>query len=70
MINNQSKTKEKLEPQDSEQKNIIPDKDDEKSVVNDEDLTYEQDSADFGNTAKTKEQSEQPVHPVKNPPKE
>lgn len=70
MINNQSKKKEKLEPQDSEQKNIIPNKNDAKSVVRDEDLTYDEDSADFGNAAKTKEQSEQPVHPVKNPPKD
>lgn len=70
MINNKSDKPEKLEPQDSERKDIKPGRDDDKSVVKPKDLDYEEEDADFKNLAKTKETSEQPVNPIKTPPKE
>ncbi|MGV3704221.1 MAG: hypothetical protein ACO1NU_02485 [Arcticibacter sp.] len=70
MTNNQSDNPERLEPQDSERKDIKPGKDDEKAVVKPEDLDYEAEDAHFKNPAKTKETSEQPVNPVKTPPKD
>ncbi|WP_407430359.1 hypothetical protein [Arcticibacter sp.] len=70
MTNNQSKKPEKLEPQDSEQKDIKPDRDDNKAVVHPEDLNYEKEDARFKDPAKTKETSEQPVNPIKTPPRD
>ena len=68
-MNNQSKKPEKLEPQDSDQKNINP-KNDEKAVVKPEDKVYNKQNASFINPAKQREQQEQPVHPVKKEPKD
>lgn len=68
MTNNQSNKPEKLEPQDSERKDIKPGRDDEKAVIKPEDLDYEEEDANFSNPAKTKENSEQPVNPIKTPP--
>lgn len=68
MTNNQSNKREKLEPQDSERKDIKPGRDDEKAVIKPEDLDYEEEDANFSNPAKTKENSEQPVNPIKTPP--
>lgn len=68
-MNNQSKKKEKLVPQDSEEKDIRPSKNDDKAVVHSEDLEYTKDKPEYKDPAKTKERSEQPVNPIKNPPK-
>lgn len=68
MTNNQSNKPEKLEPQDSERKDIKPGRGDEKAVIKPEDLDYEEEDANFSNPAKTKENSEQPVNPIKTPP--
>ena len=69
-INNQSDKPEKLEPQDSERKHIRHPEDDEEAVLKPEDLEYKEEEANFGSIAKRKEESEQPVTPVKNPPKD
>lgn len=69
-MNNQSKKAEKLEPQDSERKPVKHPENDNEAVVHPEDLEYHQEEADFGDVAKRKEQGEQPVDPVKEPPKE
>lgn len=42
----------------------------DKAVKKAEDEDYNQEEADFKNPAKKREQSEQPVHSVKTPPKE
>lgn len=42
----------------------------DKAVKQPEDKNYEKEEADFKNPAKKREQSEQPVHPVKKAPKE
>lgn len=69
-MNNQSKKPEKLEPQDSDQKNIHhPDEDDE-AVVKPADKEYNETDAGFKNPAKQREKSEQPVNPVKKEPEE
>ncbi|HEY0054508.1 MAG TPA: hypothetical protein VGB63_04050 [Pedobacter sp.] len=70
MINNQSDKPEKFEPKDSKQKGIKHPENDEEAVVKSEDLTYTKEDDDFGDIAKYKEQREQPVLPVKDPPKE
>lgn len=70
MKNNQSDKAEKMEPQDSEQKDIKPRRDDEKAVIKPEDQTYTEEDAHFKDPAKTKEGSEQPVNPIKTPPKD
>ena len=69
-MNNQSKKPEKLEPQDSDQKDIKHLRDDEKAVIKPEDKVYNKQDATFINPAKGREQGEQPVHPVKKAPKE
>lgn len=69
-MNNQSKKTEKLEPQDSEQKNIQHPGNDEEAVVKPEDKVYHRKDAAFPDPAKKREQNEQPVHPVKNAPEE
>lgn len=69
-MNNQSKKPEKLEPQDSDQKNIEHPKDDDKAVVKPEDKVYKKEEPAFDNPAKRREQNEQPVNPIKDPPKE
>ena len=40
----------------------------DKVVKQPEDTHYDKEEADFENPAKRKEESEQPVHPVKSPP--
>lgn len=67
-MNNQSKKPEKLEPQDSKQKNIKHPKDDNEAVVKPEDKIYTKEEADFGNAAMSRENSEQPVTPNKKEP--
>ena len=42
----------------------------DKVVKQPEDKTYTEEEANFKNPAKKREESEQPVHPVKQPPKE
>jgi hypothetical protein len=69
-MNNQSRKPEKLEPQDSDQKNIKHPGNDQEAVVKPEDKNYKKENATFKNPAKRTEQGEQPVHPVKDPPKE
>ena len=69
-MNNQSTKKENLEPQDSERKDIKPSKNENKAVIQPEDQEYTQDNPEFKDPAKTKETSEQPVNPIKNPPKD
>ena len=70
MINNKSDKPEKFEPQDSKQKEIKHPKDDNEAVVKPEDENYNEEDADFKNVAKKKENSEQPVNPIKNAPKD
>lgn len=65
MMNNQSDKPEKLEPQDSKEKQIKHPKDDNEAVVKPKDETYKGEDANFKNVAKKKEQSEQPVNSVK-----
>ena len=69
-MNNQSKKPEKLRPQDSERKDIKHPKDDNKTVVKSEDKEYNEDEAEFKNVAKSRENSEQPVNPIKQAPKD
>ena len=69
-MNNQSKKPEKLRPQDSERKDILHPKDDNKTVVKSEDKQYNEDEAEFKNVAKSRENSEQPVNPIKQAPKD
>lgn len=68
-MNNKSKKAEKLEPQDSKQKDIKHPQNDNDAVVKPSDKVYHQDQADFGNAAKRRENSEQPVNPIKKEPK-
>lgn len=68
-MNNQSKKTEKLEPQDSKQKNIRRGNDEE-AVVKPEDKVYRKKEANFPDAAKKVEQREQPVYPVKKAPEE
>ena len=70
MINNKSDKPEKFEPKDSKRKNIKHPQDDEEAVVKPEDRSYNKEESDFGNIAKYKEESEQPVLPVKDAQKE
>lgn len=65
MGNNQSDKPEKLEPQDSKEKQIRHPKDDNEAVVKTEDKIYNGDNADFKNVAKKKELSEQPQDRIK-----
>ena len=69
-MNNQSEKSEKLRPQDSERKDIKHPKDDNEAVVKSEDKQYNEDEAEFKNVAKSRENSEQPVNPIKQAPKE
>lgn len=69
-MNNKSDKPEKLEPQDSKQKDIRHPHDDQEAVVKKHDRQYHEEEADFGNTAARKEKSEQPVDPVAPPPKD
>ena len=69
-MNNQSKKPERLEPQDSEQKDIKHPKDDKNAVVKPEDKVYNKQNATFIDPAKKREQIEQPVHPVTKAPEE
>ena len=69
-MNNQSEKPEKLRPQDSERKDIKHPKDDNEAVVKSEDKQYHEDEAEFKNMAKSRENSEQPVNPIKQAPKD
>ncbi|MDB5120180.1 MAG: hypothetical protein JWN56_1398 [Sphingobacteriales bacterium] len=69
-MNNQSDKPEKLKPQDSERKDIKHPKDDNQAVVKPEDKDYNEEEAEFKNVAKARENSEQPVNPIKQAPKE
>ena len=69
-MDNESQKPEKLEPQDSKQKKIKYPKDANEAVVKPEDRIYTREEADFVNPAKRRETEEQPVHPVKTPPKD
>ncbi len=69
-MNNESEKPEKLKPQDSKQKEVKNPKDDNEAVIKPKDKVYTRDEADFVNPAKRRETDEQPVHPVRNPPKD
>ncbi len=69
-MKNQSKKAEKLAPQDSERKEIHHPENDNEAVIHPEDLRYHKENADFKDIARRKEEQEQPVLPVKDPPKE
>ncbi len=69
-MKNQSGKPEKLEPQDSKQKNIKHPQDDNEAVVKPADETYTKEEADFGNISAKKELNEQPVSPNKKEPKD
>lgn len=69
-MNNQSKKPENLQPEDSKKKDIEHPKDDSKAVVKPEDKVYKRKEANFKNIAKRRENQEQPVYPIKTPPKD
>lgn len=69
-MNNESEKPEKLVPQDSKQKEVKNPKDDNEAVVKPEDKVYIKDEASFDNPSKRRETGEQPVHPIKTPPKD
>ena len=69
-MNNQTEKPEKLAPQDSEQKNIKTPKDDNEAVVKPEDQLYAKIDANLPDPAKRRETDEQPVNPIKSPPKD
>lgn len=69
-MNNQSKKAEKLAPQDSERKPVKHPENDNEAVIKPEDMEYHKDDVDFKNIAKRKEEQEQPVTPIKEPPRE
>ena len=69
-MNNQSENPEKLKPQDSEQKKIRTPKDDNEAVVKPKDQLYTRKEADLPDPAKRRETDEQPVNPIKSPPKD
>ncbi len=69
-MNNQSEKPEQLKPQDSKQKEVKTPKDDNEAVVKPEDKTYTKEDAQFVNPAKRRENDEQPVHPVKDEPRD
>ncbi|MEJ7778810.1 MAG: hypothetical protein WKF68_04395 [Daejeonella sp.] len=64
-MNNKSKKSENLEPQDSKQKEIRHPQNDDEAVIKLSDKSYRHEQADFGDTAKKRENSEQPVNPIK-----
>ncbi len=68
-MNNESEKPEKLRPQDSKQKEVKNPNDDNEAVVKPEDKVYNRSEPDFVNPAKRRETDEQPVNPVKTPPK-
>jgi hypothetical protein len=70
MINNQSDKPEKLEPTDSERKPVKQPDNNSEAVVKPEDQEYNEEESDFGDVAKYKENREQPVLPIKDPPKD
>jgi hypothetical protein len=69
-MNNESEKPERLKPQDSKQKEVKNPKDDNEAVVKPEDRIYTKNNAHFANPAKRRETDEQPVHPVRTPPKD
>lgn len=68
-MNNQSKKSEKLQPKDSGRKELKHPEEDSEAVIKPKDQVYTKEEADFKNIAKKKENQEQPVDPIKNPPK-
>ena len=68
-MNSKSDKTEKLEPQDSKQKEIRHPQDDNEAVVKPADHVYRKEEADFGNAAKKREEGEQPVQPTAPKPK-
>ena len=69
-MNNQSNKPEKLEPKDSEQKNLKHPKKDKNAIIKPEDKIYRHEEANFVNPAGRRENEEQPVNPIKIAPKE
>lgn len=69
-MNNQSNKPEKLVPQDSKRKKIKHPEEDSEAVLKPKDTIYSKKEANFKNIAKRKENQEQPVYPIKNPPKD
>ena len=69
-LNNQSDKAEQRFPQDSKRKEIEHPDDDTEAVVKPEDQAYVGEDADFKKVAQRREESEQPVHPIKTPPKD
>ncbi len=69
-MNNESAKPEKLRPQDSKQKELKNRRDDNEAVVKPEDKVYTRDEPNLPNPAKRRETEEQPVHPLKTPPKD
>ncbi|HXI01468.1 MAG TPA: hypothetical protein VNI52_14460 [Sphingobacteriaceae bacterium] len=69
-MNNKSKKTEKLEPQDSKGKDINHPENDSEAVIKPEDKIYTKEEANFKNIAQRKENQEQPVYPIKTPPKD
>ncbi|MXV13856.1 hypothetical protein [Hufsiella ginkgonis] len=57
-MNNQSNHPEKFEPKDSKEKRIRHPKDDNEAVVKPEDRHYDEKTADFGDVAAKREQSD------------
>lgn len=68
-MNNQNDKPEKLKPQDSERKDIKHPENDSEVVRRSEEKKYVKEDADFENISKSKENSEQPVDPIKQEPK-
>lgn len=71
-MNNKKIHTDNMLPKDSDHqpsKKKAPE-DEKKAVVKPKDKVYREKEASIKNPAKTREQSEQPVHPVKRPPAE
>ncbi len=69
-MNNSSDKPEKFEPKDSKRKAVKHPQDDVEAVVKPEDKNYRKENPTFRNPAKSKEESEQPVNPGKEAPKD
>ncbi|HEY0667272.1 MAG TPA: hypothetical protein VGD22_03790 [Sphingobacteriaceae bacterium] len=69
-MSKQSKKSEDLLPKDSKRKKIKHPEDDSEAVLHKKDTVYLKKDADFKNIAKKKENQEQPVYPIKTPPKD
>ena len=71
MMNSEAKKKSD-KPSSNYQEEVPKDKvpEGDKAVKKPEDKDYQQEEAHFNNPAQQREESEQPVHPVKKAPKE